>query len=208
MFEAIKDRRSVRAFKSKPVSEEFLVRILEAAQWAPSAGNCQARDFIIVNDFNVKRRLCDAALGQSFIEEAPIDLVVCANEERSSRRYGDRGRELYCLLDAASAVQNILLAIHALGLGACWVGAFHDANVTKNLNLPRWLRPVAIIPIGYPAEKPRTPSRMGIKAFVHLNHYGERIRPWRQAPSLINELKPYPSINLTKEHGKADQKTL
>ena len=181
MFEAIKDRRSVRAFKSKPISEEFLDRILEAAQWAPSAGNCQARDFIIVSDLEIKRRLCDAALGQSFIEEAPIDIVVCANEERSSRRYGDRGRELYCLLDAASAVQNILLAVHALGLGACWVGAFHDDMVAKILNLPHWLRPVAIIPIGYPAEKPWTPPRMGLKAFVHLNRYRERIRPWRSS---------------------------
>ena len=167
VFEAIKDRRSVRVFKSKPISRNIINRILEAAQWAPSAGNCQARDFIIVDDVEIKRRLCDAALGQSFIEKAPIDIVVCANEERSSRRYRDRGRELYCILDAASAVQNILLAVHALGLGACWVGAFNDIAVGKVLNLSHWLRPVAIIPIGYPDEKPRRPSRMAVKTIVY-----------------------------------------
>ena len=167
VFEAIKDRRSVRAFKSKPISRNIINRILEAAQWAPSAGNCQARDFIIVDDVEIKRRLCDAALGQSFIEKAPIDIVVCANEERSSRRYGTRGRELYCILDAASAVQNILLAVHALGLGACWVGAFNDIAVAKVLNLSHWLKPVAIIPIGYPNEKPRKPSRMAFKTLTY-----------------------------------------
>ena len=167
VFEAIKDRRSVRVFKSKPISRNIINRILEAAQWAPSAGNCQARDFIIVDDVEIKRRLCDAALGQSFIEKAPIDIVVCANEERSSRRYGDRGRELYCLLDAASAVQNILLAVHALGLGACWVGAFNDIAVANVLNLSHWLRPVAIIPIGYPNEKPQRPSRIDVKTITY-----------------------------------------
>ena len=131
VFEVIKKRRSIRSFKSKPIPKEFLNRILEAAQWAPSAGNCQARDFIIVNDLEVKRRLRDAALDQSFIEEAPVNIIVCANEERSSRRYGDRGRKLYCLLDAASAVQNILLAVHALGLGACWIGAIQECAPTS-----------------------------------------------------------------------------
>lgn len=178
VFEAIINRRSIRAFKSDPVPEESLDKILEAARWTPSAGNCQARDFVIVRDSEVKRELCEAALGQSFIEEAPIDIVVCANEERSARRYGDRGRELYCLLDAASAVQNVLLAVHALGLGACWIGAFHDGMVAQVLSLPKGVRPVAIIPIGYPAETPWTTPRMSLKDLVHINRYEAKRRTY------------------------------
>jgi len=111
VLEAIKGRRSIRAYKPDPIPEELLNKILEAAQWAPSAGNRQARDFIIVKAPEMKRRLCRAALGQCFIEEAPVDVVVCANEERSASRYGERGRRLYCLLDAAASVQNILPAV-------------------------------------------------------------------------------------------------
>jgi len=171
LFEAIRNRRSVRAFKPDPVSEELLNKILEAAQWAPSAGNCQARDFIIVKDPEMKKELCAAALHQYFIEEAPVNIVVCANEERSARRYENRGRRLYCLLDAAAAVQNMLLAVHALGLGACWIGAFQDEEVAEALNLPEWLRPVAIIPVGYPAEKPWSTSRIPLEALIHKEQY-------------------------------------
>ena len=176
VFEAIINRRSVRAFKQDPIPEELLNKVLEAARWAPSAGNLQARDYIIVRDPEIKRKLCEAALSQRFIEEAPLDLVVCANEERSAWKYGARGKELYCLLDAAAAVQNLLLAVHALGLGACWIGAFHDEAVSKTLNLPRGIRPMAIIPMGYPDQTPRAPPRMSLKDVVHLNRYEAKRR--------------------------------
>jgi len=171
LFEAIRNRRSVRAFKPEPVSDELLNKILEAARWAPSAGNCQPSDFIIVKDPEVKKDLCVAALYQDFIEEAPVNIVVCANEERSAGTYGNRGRRLYCLLDAAAATQNLLLAVHALGLGACWIGAFRDEEVAKALNLPEWVRPIAIIPIGYPAEEPSPTTRIPLKNLVHRERY-------------------------------------
>lgn len=171
LFDVIRDRRSIRSFKSDPVSEAFLRKILEAARWAPSAGNCQARDFILVKDPKIKEALCQAALGQCFIKEAPVDIVVCANEERSAARYGSRGRKLYCILDAAAAAQNILLAVHALGLGACWVGAYNDEAVTQILNLPEGIKPVAIIPIGYPAEKPWHPKRIELETITHKERY-------------------------------------
>jgi nitroreductase len=171
LFEAIKDRRSIRAFKSDPVPEELLKKALDAARWAPSAGNCQPRDFIIVRDPNVKRNLRKAALNQYFIESAPLNIVVCSNENRSANRYGERGRSLYCLLDAAASTQNLLLALHALGLGACWIGAFSDKEVMNTLNLPYWLRPIAIIPIGYPAEKPRSTSRMSLETSIHNDRF-------------------------------------
>lgn len=172
-------RRSIRSFSSKPVSDEQLRLILEAARHAPSAGNCQARDIIVVKDAGVRKQLSAAALGQKFIEEAQLVLVVCANTERSGRRYGERGRLLYCLLDAAASVENILLAVNALKLGACWVGAFHDDLVCRILNLPKYLRPIAIIPIGFPAEPIEPITRMPLKDFVHVDKYG---LPFREDP--------------------------
>jgi len=174
LFEAILERRSVRAFTPEAVPDEVVEPILDAARWAPSAGNCQARDFIVVKDPRVKKALSEAALDQRFIEAAPITIVVCANERRSAHRYGRRGRELYCLLDAAAAAQNLLLAVHALGLGGCWVGAFDDSQVGEALNLPTWLTPVAIIPIGYPDEKPWTPQRLPIKDHIHIDRYDRK----------------------------------
>jgi nitroreductase len=154
LFEALMERRSVRSFKSEPVSTTLLDKILEAARWAPSAGDCQARDVIIIQNIRIKKKLSAATLDQIFIEEAPLTIVVCANELKSAERYRDRGKAFYCILDAAAAVQNILLVAHSLGLGACWIGAFNDRMVSEILRLPMWLRPVAIIPIGYPGETP------------------------------------------------------
>jgi len=174
VFEAIRARRSVRRFKPDEVPDELVDKVLEAARWAPSAGNCQGRDLIVVRDAGVKRELCEAALNQRFIEDAPLNIVVCANARRSAQRYGYRGRELYCLLDAAASAQNILLAVHAVGLGACWIGAFNDGRVKNALNLPEWLRPVAIIPVGYPDETPWTTPRLSLKDVVHVDRYRRR----------------------------------
>ena len=140
----------------------------------PSAGNCQARDFIVIQDLEVKRKLCEAALDQIFIEEAPLNIVVCANEVRSARKYGERGKYFYCILDAVASVQNILLVVYALGLGACWIAAFDDRMITEALELPNWLRPVAIIPIGYSDEKPWKTPRLPLENLVHIDHYGRK----------------------------------
>lgn len=171
LFEAIKGRRSIRSYRSEPVPEEFLNKVLDAARWAPSAGNRQPSEFIVVNDPMVKRYLREAALGQAFIEEAPVVIVVCADWTRSARIYGDRGRDLYCLLDGAAATQNMLLAAYALGLGTCWVGAFDEEAIRNILNLPFGFRPLAIITMGYPNEAPEPPPRMKPDELIHLNRY-------------------------------------
>jgi nitroreductase len=155
VFEAIKSRRSVRAFSEERVSDEDLWKLLDAARMAPSAGNIQPWSFVVVRTSQIKGRLAEAALNQHFIEEAPVVVVACADEERSKQSYGSRGEQLYCIQDTAAAVQNILLAAVALGLGACWVGAFHENEVRDALNIPAGLRPVAIIPVGWPNEQPQ-----------------------------------------------------
>lgn len=171
VLEVIKGRRSVRAFKSQDVSREIVEKLIDAARWAPSAGNIQPWEFIIVRKPEIKRRLVEAALGQTFIEEASVIIVVCADENRSSQGYGIRGKTLYCIQDTAAAVQNINLAAYSLGLGTCWVGAFREEEARKILKVPRGIRPVAIIPVGYPAEAPPPRSRRPINNVIHYETF-------------------------------------
>jgi len=167
VFEAIKRRRSIRAYTQEEVSEEDVMRLIDAARRAPSAGNIQPWEFVIVRNAKIKRGLATAALDQTFIEEAPVVIVVCADEMQSAWGYGRRGATLYCLQDTAAATQNMLLAACALGLGTCWIGAFQEEEVRRILRIPAGVRPVAIIPVGHPAEKPGARSRRPLNEIVH-----------------------------------------
>jgi len=171
VFEAIMKRRSVRAYTSEEVSEEEVEKLIEAARWAPSAGNIQPWEFVIVKNAETKRKLADAALNQTFIEEAPVVIVVCANVGRSSWGYGSRGANLYCLQDTAAAIENMLLVACALGLSTCWVGAFHEDEVAKVINTPRGVRPVAIVPVGRGAEKPMAPRKRSLREIVYYETF-------------------------------------
>jgi len=171
VLEAIKGRRSIRAFKNQDVPAETVEELIDAARWAPSAGNIQPWEFIIVRKPRIKRRLVEAALDQMFIEEAPVVIIVCANEERSSQGYGARGKTLYCIQDTAAATQNIHLTAYSLGLGTCWVGAFREEETREILKIPRGMRPVAMIPVGYPAEAPTARTRKPISQIVHYETF-------------------------------------
>ncbi len=171
VLKAIKGRRSIRAFKSQNVSAEIIKKLIDAARWAPSAGNIQPWEFIIVRKPEIKRRLAEAALGETFIEEASVVIVVCANENRSFEGYGIRGKTLYCIQDTAAAIQNLHLVAYSLGLGTCWVGAFREEEAGEILKIPSGIRPVAIISVGYPAEAPSIPSRRPINQIVHYETF-------------------------------------
>ena len=163
LFEVIKMRRSIRKFDpTKPVDEKTVTKILEAGIWAPSAGNTQCWRFQVVRDPELKARLASDAGHQPFIKDAPVVIVVCADLDHVERSYGGRGRFTYALQDTAAATENMLLAITALGLGCCWIGAFNEEEATKILGLRKGLRPVAILPIGVPAERPKPPPRKDI----------------------------------------------
>ena len=168
--DVILKRHSVRSFSNKCPSEDTIHEMIKYANLAPSAGNLQARDFIIVDDNKIKEKLSAAALDQKFIVEAPVNIVVCANLYRISS-YGKRGVELYCLQDAAAAVEHILLLAVDNGLDACWVGAFDENEAAKILKLPSYIRPVAIIPIGYSKEKVAPSSRIDNKELIHYNRW-------------------------------------
>ncbi|MEM3357228.1 MAG: nitroreductase family protein [Candidatus Bathyarchaeia archaeon] len=171
VIEAIKGRRSMRAFQSREISHEIVEKLIDVARWAPSAGNIQPWEFVVVRKPEIKRRLAEAALNQTFIEEAPVVIVVCANENRSARGYGVRGKTLYCIQDTAAAIQNIHLAAYSLGLGTCWVGAFREEEAKEILKIPEGIRPVAIIPLGYPAETPSPPPRRPINQIVQYETF-------------------------------------
>jgi nitroreductase len=177
VLEAIKGRRSISAFKNKNVPQEIVEKLIGAARWAPSAGNIQPWEFIIVRKPEIKRRLAQAALGAMLIEEAPIVIVVCANENRSFEGYGMRGKTLYCIQDTAAAIQNIHLVAYFLGLGTCWIGAFREEEAKEILKIPQGIRPVAIIPVGYPAEAPSPPSRRPINQIVYYETFGAETFP-------------------------------
>lgn len=168
--DCIEGRTSVRVYKPDPVSEEIVNEGLRLANLAPSAGNLQARDFIVVRDAAVKKDLMRAAYAQEFIRTAPVVVVFCANLERIAH-YGERGRELYCLQDAAAAVQNFSLYLHSKGLGSVWVGAFDEAKAAAVLGTPDHVRPVAIVPVGYPAEKGLKRKRLPTQELVHRDRW-------------------------------------
>ena len=171
VLEAIKERRSTRAYTAKEVSEEDVERLIEAARWAPSAGNIQPWAFVVVKEVETKLKLSYAALNQTYIQEAPVVIVVCADLIRSSSGYGSRGVHLYSLQDTAAATENILLAAQELGLATCWVGAFREDEVAKAVKAPRNLRPVAMVAVGYPAERPVAPRKRSVNEIVHYGTF-------------------------------------
>jgi nitroreductase len=166
-FELIQKRRSIRLFTPQPVEGQKLQAILEAANRAPSAGNLQAYEIYLVTDSARLRLLARAALDQDFIAQASLALVFCANPARSSKKYGRRGASLYCLQDATIACTFAHLAAAALDLASVWVGAFDDAGVRRAIGAGDNLLPVAILPVGYPGEKPQPASRRSLSDLVH-----------------------------------------
>lgn len=149
-WKVIRTRHSVRAYDSTAdVSPDQITQILEAAIEAPSGGNCQPWHFVVVRDPAFRKGLAHAAYEQQCIVQAPVIIVVCTDAARSAQRYGRRGTELYCLQDTAAATMHILLAATALELGSCWVGAFDEAKAARALDLPGYLRPVAMVALGH-----------------------------------------------------------
>jgi nitroreductase len=168
VLEAIRRRRSIRRFRRDEIPGTAFALFEEALLSAPSAGNLQSRRFYFVFRQDLKDKLAAAAYGQDFIRDAPV-AVVCCSDLRIGRRYGERGVSVYALQDVAASVQNLLVVAASLSLGTVWVGAFDEDKAAKILDLPPYLRPVAIVPVGFPDEKPSVPDKIGKdKAITYL----------------------------------------
>ncbi|MBS7656052.1 nitroreductase family protein [Candidatus Bathyarchaeota archaeon] len=163
-IELIKSRRSVRKYQDKPVPNEFLQKLLEAAHWAPSAHNSQPWEFVILRDKEVKRKVAEASAWGKFLSKSPLGIAIVINPNKSN----------HPVEDGAAATQNILLAAHALGLGACWIGSYGspwEEKAKEILGIPKELRLLSIVAVGYPAEKPLS-IRKNLEKLVYIDKYG------------------------------------
>jgi len=144
IFETIKKRKSVRSYASTPVPEEVLIKVLDAARLAPSAGNIQPWHFIIVKDEDKRARIAKDCRYGRFLSKSPVVIVACGDKKASPHWYA---------VDTAIALEHLVLAATALGLGTCWIGSFNQEEIRKMLKLPEKLEVVALIALGYPRKK-------------------------------------------------------
>lgn len=171
-LELTRARKSIRKFKADSIPMDKLMKLLEAARTAPSAGNRQPWHFYVIRDEDMKDKIYNLACKQPCIASAPVHIVVCADFPKTTDRYGDRGKDLYSIQDTAAAIQNLLLCATSEDLATCWCGAF-DENVTAEiLGLSADMRPIAIIPIGYADDTPKDRGRRSIEeisTFIGFN---------------------------------------
>lgn len=153
IINAILNRRSVRRFKSDKISEDKLIKIIEAARWAPSATNRQACRFVVVTDEAILKTIADNTkivfYKQSHAAECPAMIAVCCKGSNWIEEIG-------------AAIQNILLTAHILDLGTCWIGAFNKSVVREILSIPKGYNIYALILLGYPNETPDVPPRLSL----------------------------------------------
>lgn len=170
--EVVKKRKMIREYQQDiQIPVDIINKLLRNAHRSPSAGHTQVQEFIVVIDPITKKKLCEASLRQNQVEDASVLIVVCSNTSRSVNRYRKRGIEFYSVIDGAFASMIILLSAVNEGIGASFVGAFEDNKVSKILGLPVHVRPIGIIALGYPAEKPDRFERIALNKLVHYERY-------------------------------------
>jgi len=168
-YEAVRRRTSIRAYKPDPVPEEVLNRVLEAGRLAPSAKNLQPWKFIVVKDPQVRAALASACRNQQFIALAPITICGCAIESEVWKGMG--GYWSAEAVDLAIALEHMILAAAAEGLGTCWIGAFIEAEVKKVLAIPDGVKPIALTPLGWPAKEPSARPRKPLADIICYDRY-------------------------------------
>ena len=171
VFEAINKRYSVREYDARLVEEEKLLKILEAGRLAPSASNRQEWRFIVVKDKELREKLSKAAKNQVFVAQAPIVIAACAVTDNHKMTCG----QLCYPIDVAIAIDHMTLAAVELGLGTCWVGAFFEEEVKKILKIPKEIRTVELLTLGYPKEKKdKLKKRLNFNEIVFFKNWNQR----------------------------------
>jgi len=160
-IKALKTRRSKRKFLSTPVTKKVVEDIIDCGRLAPSALNIQPVEFIVVTKKETKKRIAEVTDYGKFIAEAPVCVAVFSRQTK------------YYLEDGSAASENILLAAHAHGLGACWVAGdkkLYADKIRQLLGVPQEFKLVSLIPMGYSNEQPK-PTKRKLKDFVHWEKY-------------------------------------
>ena len=164
VLEAIKGRRSVRKYKKESVSEEQVRQILEAGRWAATKGNKQPWKFIVLKDDQIRNDLANTLPTGKFLFEVPLGIAVVVKPDDP----------IHAVQDGAAATQNMLLAAHGLGLGACWISAYDmpfESDAKQILGIPEEERLLSVISIGHPAETPQK-EKKGLEEIAFVNKYG------------------------------------
>ncbi len=168
VYAAISTRKSVRAFQDREVPEEVVSRLFEATRLAPSASNRQEWRFVVVRDSETRKRLALAARGQGFVGDAPIVVACCAETDGHMMSCG----QLSYPIDVTIAIDHLTLCATTEGLGTCWIGAFDEGQVKEILGIPRQIRVVALLPVGYPQDPaPVEKSRLSIEKIVKYERW-------------------------------------
>ena len=166
-FDVMRGRFSVRSYQNKPVDDAALQTILEAVNGAPSAFNAQAFEVVVVRDPARREQLARLCFNQMFAAQAPVMLVFFANPDRNREKIGETSAAVYSHEDATIACDYAHLAASALGLGSCWIAAYGQKAVGELLGAPASWCPVALLPIGHPAEKIKPRERRPLNDLVH-----------------------------------------
>lgn len=171
VLDVIRERGSVRQYEDRPIAEDIMKEIFEAARLAQSAGNRQPWEFVIVREKEMKKKLASAS--ESFVAEATAAIVCIAHPENC----GHVGSLDSFLVDVAIAVENMALVSWELGLGSCWIGAYDEEKVKELLGIPENLRVVSLLTLGYPAEKPANQIiRQRRKLLTQIIHYEKYVK--------------------------------
>jgi nitroreductase len=166
VLEAIRGRRSVRRFREGRIPDEHLRVVLEAGIWAPSAGNAQPWEFVVVRDRSTIEKV--RMFSPGLFGDPDTVVVLCVNR----RRVRGRGpHEVVAVMDVAMAAQNMMLAAYSLGIGSCPVASFNRLAIRELLGIPEYVEPVLMVSLGYPEEWPRPPTRRPLEEVVHYERY-------------------------------------
>jgi nitroreductase len=175
LFDAIRKRRSVRKYKSDPVAQEDLKKILEAGRLAPSGGNRQPWSFVVARKPENKKALAAASNNQAFIAEADIAIVVLSDPSVYPKPSGTSSRIGY-KQDPMIAIDHMTLAATALGYGTCWIGAFDETEVKKIIKAPENFSVIAVLPVGVSNEDPSARPRKPLTEIVCSEEYGTKAK--------------------------------
>lgn len=167
ILKEIQNRYSCRAYQDKPVEQEKLDRIFEAARLAPSARNLQEWRFVAVRDPELRKQMQVATNNQPFVAQAPVILAACAGTS-----YTMRCGQNAAPIDVAIALEHIALQAAAEGLGTCWIGSFYPDQVRKILSIPDDVAVIELMTLGYPADQARAKTREPVERIVSYDKWG------------------------------------